>query len=180
MQRINTDQVKSTSSKYNSFSDQLVGMSIPYVKLYSATADQVLFTLTNDMIYDVGSGQLEVYLNGQITSEGKTSDYFEVDNNKFQFNTPLVEGDQVLVRIEGVGGGVVVENDVKFNNFIPVGAINGINKVFSLPHIPNDGTLKVYINGLVQGTNTYTLNKFAFTLDEAPRSYFSITVDYEI
>lgn len=178
LQRIHTSQIKSTSTSYTSFKEQLNGMSIPYFEVKIANEGQTNFTLSPGKYYSVGTGQLKVYYNGQITTAGVDKDYIEVNESEIQFNFPCYAGDIILMRIEGAGGGATTSDHVHYWNVVPSGVINGVNTVFTLPHIPRDGTVVVYINGVRQNPASFTISINELHLDEAPLTGSEILTDY--
>lgn len=176
LQRITPEQIKPLSDSYNTFKDQLIGMSIPYFETHIATEGQTLITLSNGKYYAVGTGQLKVYLNGQLVNNG--GEYVEVNEQQIRFNFPLYKDDVVLLRIEGAGGGVSTSDHVHYNGVTPTGITNGLNKVFTLPHIPRDNTVRVYINGIRQANTKFTVHINQLILDEAPPQGAELIIDY--
>ena len=69
-----------------------------------------------------------------------------------------------------------------FNNIfheVPSGAVNGVNKVFTVSHDYINGKISIYLNGLQQPETTYTeTSPTSFTLADAPVTGTTILVDY--
>lgn len=174
IQRIRTDQMQSTSSSYDTFTEQLAGMTQPFTQTVSASEGQT--TIVVDTAYTTGTGQLKVFLNGQFVEPGVFGYYLEISNTEICFNEPLIAGDIVTLRIEGAGGGATTVEHVHYWNITPQGLVNGINRVFQLSHYPR--MVAVYINGVRQSQSMYTLYLNQITLDEAPLVGYDILVDY--
>lgn len=65
------------------------------------------------------------------------------------------------------------------NNIIPIGTVDGSNKVFILPDVPLIGTTRVYADGSRQKiTSDYTLSGNTITFISAPTT--TVLCDYRI
>lgn len=172
LQRIRTDQVQATSSQYEDFSDQLEGMSIPFIQQVTPTSGQTVFTLSTQ--YSMGTGQLKVFLNGQLIE--KDGWYNELNPSQVQFVSPRYTDDVIIFRIEGVGGGALAGTaHTHVWNYTPQGLVNGSNSTFTLAYYPK--SISVYLDGIRQKSSYYTLNGNTLILDEAPEEGTEIVLD---
>lgn len=76
------------------------------------------------------------------------------------------------------GGG---EIDILIANEIPSGVVNSSNTAFVLTNTPVDGTVEVYLNGLLQTPGTgkdYTISGKDIDFIKAPRTNSEILVSY--
>lgn len=177
IQRIRTDQMQSTSSSYDNFTEQLAGMSQPFMQTKIATEGQTYMSV--DSNFTMGTGQLKVFVNGQYVESGALGYYVELSSSEIQFaQDVLVAGDVVTLRIEGVGGGATTADHVHYWNITPQGLVNGVNRVFQLSHYPR--AIAIYINGIRQSQSMYTVNLNQVTLDEAPLVGYDILIDYVV
>ena len=76
--------------------------------------------------------------------------------------------------------GYAKSNHTHCYGVIPIEAVDGVNKEFLLPHIPQEGSLLAYVGGVRQGLDTYKVigNKLIFN-DPLPEDT-DMFVDYVI
>ncbi len=172
LQRIRTEQIYATSNTYDDFSEQLYGMTIPFLQQVTPTNGQTLFTLNT--AYETGTGQLKVFLNGQLIE--KDGWYTETSSTEITFLSPRYSDDVIIFRIEGVGGGAITtDSHTHVANYTPQGNVNGNNAVFQLSYYPK--SVMLYLDGIRQSTSTYTIVGNVLTLDEAPVTGVSLLMD---
>ncbi len=83
----------------------------------------------------------------------------------------------MAVHLREVTSGVAATNHV-FND-IPSGSINGTNKVFTLSNTPVTGTVRLYLNGVLQEPNQdYNIAGKIITFIKAPRTNSNILAHY--
>lgn len=102
--------------------------------------------ITLSRAYSMGDGTLKVYLNGMLQTEPEA--YEEINNYSIQFTEGLSRFDVVVCRIEGAGAGVVVLKESRIVNEVPTGAIDGINKIFTLAKQPVISLTEIYVEGI--------------------------------
>lgn len=180
IQRVHQRQVRSSNpEQYQSFQEQVLGMSTPFFQFIRPTQGQQNIILGDGAAYRLGTGQLGVYLNGQILEPGPDKDYIELTEVEIQFNYPLDAQDVVLLRMEGAGGGVTAADHAHYYSIPLQGQVNGINKSFQLPQIPRSGTaIALYVNGIRQHPKHFTviLNRVEFL--DAPALDAELMADY--
>lgn len=178
-QRIRLNQIKSNSAKYQHFEEQLAGMSVPFFQEFVADNNQSYFVLDTD--YTMGNNSLKVFLNGMYLDESETGSYVEINKNTVKFNEPLVAGDKVIFRIEGVGGGTTLEGHIHHVREVPFGTIDGANKTFILSYSPQLGTEHLFKNGMLMFDGVdedYTISGEVITFSEPPLEGSKILVTY--
>jgi hypothetical protein len=186
LQRIRLSQIKAQDPGLNSFDEQVTGMGIPYYQIVTATENQTEIVLTKP--YQIGVGQLNVFLNGMRVTPTSTpllSDgiYREKTNTKIEFINALSADDIVEIRMEGKGQGIAMVVD-HYHSYQeePIGVINSINKTFSLSKNPKEGSESIYLNGRLmrrgQG-NDYTISGNIINFNDAPESNSVIIVNYD-
>lgn len=172
LQRIRTEQIYATSNVYDDFSDQLYGMTIPFIQQVTPTNGQTLFTVNT--AYETGTGQLKVFLNGQLIE--KDGWYTETSSTQVTFLSPRYNDDVVIFRIEGAGGGATTsDTHIHVTGYTPQGLVNGNNSIFTLSYYPKATAL--YLDGIRQGSSHYTITGNTLTLDEAPSTGVEIMMD---
>jgi hypothetical protein len=87
----------------------MLPQGISHVQLLKAMGGETVFKFGRP--YKPGTGQLSVYLNGMkvqpCSKNSLDGDYREVDEYTVEFVEPLMEGDAIEFRIEGVSGEIV-------------------------------------------------------------------------
>lgn len=184
--RIRVEQVRSQDPNLTSLGEQLAYSGRPFYQISRATAGNQDIEL--DKPYEMGVGQLMVFLNGlkmQPTSTNLTTDgdYQEINSSTIRFVNPLQQDDVIEVRMEGKGQGVsmVVDHYHAYKEE-PIGSVNGVNKVFILSRIPREQTELIFVNGMIMrpGTaNDYTINQNIITFNDAPSVGAIILVNYD-
>lgn len=185
--RIRVSQIKAQSPDLNHFGEQLNGQGKPYYQLVKATEGQTVFTLTKP--YQVGSGELKVFYNGQKvypTTDPSSADgtYHETNNTTITFLDPMYDEDVVEFTMEGKGQGVAyVVDHFHVYREKPVGSINGINRVFELNRIPKANSEMVFRNGILLNIGLeedYTIEGKKIIFNEAPPISAKIIVNYDV
>jgi hypothetical protein len=178
LQRIKMKQLRPYTDKYETLHDQINGMSKPWLQTQIAEEGQTNFVIQGGTTYQVGTGQLEVYFNGQMVQAGLDNDYREVSEMEIQFNFACSEGDIITFRIEGSGGGITTSDHAHYFGVVPTGQVNGINKIFQLPHIPRYNCVALFIGGVRQSNDKFTLTVNRIEIKEAPIEGQEILIDY--
>lgn len=62
----------------------------------------------------------------------------------------------------------------------PTGTIDGVNTVFTLPSVPISNTEEIYVNGIIQLPDDYTLSGATITFDNPPQTSASFTDKIEV
>lgn len=128
-------------------------------------------------------GSLNVYVNGQRMKSGSGNDYVEnATLTGFTMQYALQTGDVLFVDYT-IGSSVMMNGvNVEINQEIPTGAVNGSNAAFTTTRPYVSGTLKAYVNGLLQapGTHVTEVSPAAgtYTLDVAPDTGDIVRVSY--
>ncbi len=128
-------------------------------------------------------GSLNVYVNGQRMKSGSGNDYVEnATLTGFTMQYALQTGDVLLVDYT-IGSSVMMNGvNVRINQEIPTGAVNGSNAAFTTTRNYVSGSLEVYINGLLQAPTTHVTEVSptagTFTLDVAPATGDIVRVSY--
>ena len=111
-------------------------------------------------------------------------------NNSVKYDEYLIDGvtyanqEDTVVALLGViyskdSGGGGVSNSIY--NETPSGAVNGVNKDFTLLNTPIVGSVRVFLNGVRQVLGVhYTILSKVITFVEAPFVGDNVRVDYEI
>lgn len=137
--------------------------------------DRVRYDLTR-FNYTPGKGELEVYVMGIRYTRG--IDYEETTPSSFTFNEPLPEGLIILACKENAG--YVKSSHIHCYGIIPIGIVDGVNKEFVLPHIPQEGSLLAYVGGVRQGLDTYQIEGNNLTFNSPLPKDTDFFVDYVI
>lgn len=179
IQKVRLTQIKSRNE--NSFTDlgqEIISMSVPVYEEFIALDGQTDFILNHD--YVIGNNSLKVFVNGLYQDLGIDKTYIEVDKNTIRFNEGLVDGDWIMIRIEGAGSGTTLENHIHITRENLSGSINGINKVFTLKYVPRIGTEMVFKNGLLQSSNgeDYIIVGNTITFVEPPLKNSKLVASY--
>lgn len=95
---------------------------------------RTIFTVAHPFV----ASSLCVYVNG--LRQRPTIDFTVISDTQFQFTTAPLAGDSVM--IDYGAAGVFAE--------VPIGSIDGINKLFTAYEDFNPATLTVFLNGLEQ------------------------------
>ena len=84
---------------------------------------------------------------------------YSIVNNVLIFNeTPLID---YKIRCSYIYGGPSL-----INKEVPLGEINGTNKIFKLQYYPIFSSEHIFVNGLLMGSNDYSINNKEITLKE--------------
>ena len=86
-----------------------------------------------------------------------------------------------VTELEGQVNDAVTKLEVHVDEEVPVGTIDGVNKVFVIANIPKAGSVKVYLNGIrlrSGAENDYVLEDKNITFVDAPQVNDSLFVDY--
>lgn len=142
-----------TSSEFSlSFSGQTASVSLTapssssYVSVVpvwneipSGSVDgmNMTFTLTRAPI----DNNVMLYLNGRLVREGSSNDYVLSGSALSMLTAPL-EGDVLM-------SSYLTPGVARSWNEIPSGSVDGSNAEFYLSHIPNPGSLMLFLNGIV-------------------------------
>lgn len=120
------------------FATDLGSMGTVIYERYTARDGQTDFTLQAG--YIPGSHQLNVYRNGVL--QLVDLDYREISPTQIQFTTPLLDGDVILLSVQGI-----YTERLHFETTSLPG-----QTVFHLasPYHPGMSTLLVFVNGLLQ------------------------------
>jgi hypothetical protein len=112
---------------------------------------------------------LELYHNGILQPENT----YTVTGNTVSVKATLdVKATDILEVVyeyltnAGSGGGSGSSNS--YTNEIPTGNIDGSNKTFNLTYFSLPGTLSLYVNGVLQDEEDFTINGKAITFNTAP------------
>lgn len=124
--------------------------------------------------YRPNKNELEIYLGG--IRQVKGIDYVEVSEDTFKFLHPIPENILILACKEN--SGAVRLHHIHYYEVEPIGEVDGLNKEFLLPHIPQEGTLIVYVGGIRQKSSYYTLKGNSFELIIPPPKGVDLSVDY--
>ena len=75
---------------------------------------------------------------------------------------------------------IIVASEI-ITNEIPIGLINSLNTTYELLNIPIDGTVEIYLNGLLQAPGVgldYTISGKDIVFTKAPRNNSDLLVSY--
>lgn len=152
----------------------------------------VTFNLVDPPI--VGTFKIQSYIVDQIQINKKLYPRFQVKAAPFKFTFEDFMRKAVLGDSGGgsgtsgagfggsgsSGGGGGSAGAPEYRNEVPVGAVNGVNTLFTVAHAMRPGSLTVSIKGVKQKTPTHfsETTSTTFTMVTAPWSGAEITVDY--
>ena len=145
-------------------------------KISHATMVRVSIMLPSDATLDIAD---------RIYSDGR--EYVVVEVNNASDNTEVRH--KVAICEVATSGTVAIGSEtpatpvtpaqVAVENETPVGAVNGVNTVFTIAYAPIDGSVQVYVNGLLQSvTVDYTISSQTITFLVAPETGDIILVSY--
>lgn len=144
---------------------QIVNTVINEIPQGNSDGNNTEFTVSNTPnIYT-----LRVYLNGIR----QHPDDYTVTDSTIIFDTPPYEGDIVQVFYEVYVPDQVVSGEV------PTGSIDGANKDFTLVDTPDPASVNVYLNGVLQNHNEYSVAGDVITMTEAPYVGDYLIIDYK-
>jgi hypothetical protein len=136
-----------TSSQ--SLLDQLNNLNKAYQKEIVVSETGANQIIPVGRLYQPGSNQLKVFYNGALQKVGQT--YLEIDNSNIQFPDMIYQGDLIVFRIEGAGGGTTFVSDHGHSwNEVLNGTKDGVNKVFYTAKPVRNNEIMVYVNGVLQ------------------------------
>ena len=99
-----------------------------------------------------------------------------IDNNPSKTNTEqqFIAGDEITWT-----GSSWIAFGSRPNEEIPVGAVDGVNKVFTLQRVPRDGSLSISVGGLEQSSSgDYSIDGKIITFVVAPEPGESVEANY--
>jgi hypothetical protein len=171
IQKIKLSQIKATDSvTYDHFGHQVDGMKIPKVAVIIATEGQTsidvatAFGNADRAFFDIGNKQLQVYVNGSLqqTPQAYTEDTGANAGKKITFTEALVDGDQVVVRLEGVGAGYInPQSHTHVWREVLDPAPDGVRTTFELDYTPHEGSEFIFLDGVAMRPGTgfdYTIS----------------------
>jgi len=126
--------------------------------------------------YNPGRNELEIYVNGIIQTKGV--DYEETSNFSFRFIKPIPQGSVILACKENAG--YTKSSHLHCYGIIPIGVVDGQNREFLLPHIPQEGSLLAYVGGIRQGLENYIVEGNKLIFNYPPPKGTDMFVDYVI
>lgn len=187
--RIRVNQVKAQSPDLSSLAEQLNGQGKVFFQVVRPIEGQTDFTV--NMPYQGGSGELQVFLNGQkltpVSATNGDGDYIELTATSIRIPEGLMADDILEFRMEGKGQGVAyVVDHYHINREKPEGPIDGINRVFFTSRIPKPGSELVIVNGIIRNhdseedTEDYFIVDNKITFHTAPSVGSKILVSYEV
>ena len=92
-----------------------------------------------------------------------------------------VYADALKTDLQGQINDAVTKLEVHVDEEVPVGTIDGVNKIFAIANTPKAGSVKVYLNGIrlrSGAENDYVLEDKNITFVDAPQVNDSLFVDY--
>jgi len=126
--------------------------------------------------YNPGKEELELYVMGIRYVKG--IDYEEASPFSFKFLKPVPEGSIILACKENAG--YAKSSHLHCYGIVPIGVVDGHNREFLLPHIPQEGSLLAYVGGIRQGLETYKIEGNKLTFNYPPPKGTDLFVDYVI
>jgi hypothetical protein len=117
-------------------------------------------------------GSEKVYVNGLLQRSG--IDY-QIINNIIYLEYSLENDERIICSYSEL-------KVIEIFNEIPIGVINGINKIFNVQKIPIESTESLYLNGILlrNGEDAdYVINNNIITLHEAPFPGEKIICNYQ-
>lgn len=115
------------------------------------------YTTVINISQNPAPGSVRVFLNGTRLNPSA----YTVNGLTVTLNDPPNPGEKVLIKYAAWKTGETTPE-------IPVGDIDGVNKIFTLSHAPEPQSLEVYRNGILQDETQVTLTDDTFTFTEAP------------
>jgi len=140
------------------------------VKIYNETPGGVIdganqdFTLTNIP----GLNSLRIYLNGVRLRP----DDYTVAGAGFTLDAAPYAGDSLTASYD------IYSYSKQVSGEVLAGDLDGVNKDFVLTTAPDPSSLQVYLNGIQQAPDSYTLDGDTITLDDAPYVGDRLVADY--
>ena len=124
--------------------------------------------------YRVGRGELEVYLMG--IRKTLNVDYDEISPHEFEFRYELPE-DLLVVACKENSGSTKYRH-YHFYGVEPIGDVDGINTEFILPHVPEEGSVILYVGGVRQRMDNFNVDWNTLYINDAPNA--EVFVDYVV
>lgn len=142
---------------------------------FIASGTETIYDLSK-FNYSPGNEELEIYMMGVRMTPGV--DYIEVGPHKFEFHEPPTEGSIILACKENLG--YPKSKHLHCYGIVPIGVVDGANKEFLLSHIPIQGSLLLYIGGIRQGAESFSVIGNKLVVNYPPPRGTDIFVDYAI
>jgi len=154
--------VKKEDFLQKEFKEVFVETSTPRLYNFNETPDGIRVDFTSEVFY----GSEIIFLNGLM--QRKELDYEVIDGEQIfiRFSNPPQSED--LINIYGVKFLEPQENLEFIDKETPEGEIDGINKIFLLNNKPKTNSEHVYLNGLLQDSDDYTIEENKITFNIAP------------
>lgn len=150
------------------------GVPLSGGKLYTYKAG----TTTPEPTYTTSSGSTAHTNPVILDSAGRipgSSEVWLTDGQPYKFILKT-SADVQLWSVDNVSG---INDFSSLRPLIYNGAGNAVNVAFTLPSAPvNENTTNVYVNGVYQQKNTYTVSGVTLTFSEAPPVNATIEVSY--
>lgn len=126
--------------------------------------------------YEPGKEELEIFVMGIRLTPGV--DYEETSPSTFKLLNNVPHNSVILACKENAGS--IRSRHTHCYGIIPIGVVDGENNDFLLPHIPQKGSLLLFVGGVRQGLDTYVVEGNRLFIDTPPPKDTDIFVDYVI
>lgn len=163
------------------FKDDLFNSTVISNEVPSGTINGTNKAFTVSAAFNANT--LRVYLNGQRLRSGSSNDYTEgADLRSFTLTFAPQTNDVLLVDYI-VGTSILMQGVNVEVQEAPTGSVNGSNAAFSTSKAYITGTLKVFVNGILQAPIAHVTETSpsagTFTLDTAPLTGDVVRVIYD-